>query len=579
MEWAFDILRELAGAPWAQGLVAALATFVLEDPVTVGSALLVAEGRMDYAAALIGLSAGIAAGDVGLYLLGRFGQGLLIRRAWLDEERLRWAARWFGSNIAFAVVGSRFVPGMRLPTNVAAGVLRVPLRRYLPLAMASSVVWTLVTVHAILLLDAALLERLGALKWPLAAAVVAAVVAMQWRKRRRATPADADVVAAAVPDPEACLREDPVVSLFEFWPMWLFYAPVFAYVCLLSLRHWRHGGMAAIGLANPAIYAGGFYLESKSSILELVGPDQRQWVAPWTTLAKPSPCRHPQALLAKAEERLRTARIDYPLVAKPDVGQRGLGVKLLHKPQDLANYLKAVPEGDRLVLQALAPHDAEAGVLFCRMPGKDQGRILSLTLKRFPEVVGDGRSTLGRLIRTDRRIRCAPGLRRVYAARHAEHLDRVPASGERLRLVFAGNHAQGAIFLDGRRELGLDPDDPDCLSRAMPGLLQRLQDIADSMTDFHFGRFDIRYNSLEALKHGRDLRIVEINGAGAEATHIWDARVKLTEAYRDLFRQFRILFAIGAANHDRGKRGISLWRFTADVARHAMRKRDYPPTD
>ncbi len=129
--------------------------------------------------------------------------------------------------------------------------------------------------------------------------------------------------------------------------------------------------------------------------------------------------------------------------------------------------------------------------------------------------------------------------------------------------MFAGNHAQGTIFKDGTH-------------LATPQLLARLHEIASSMPDFYFGRFDIRYSDLDAFLNGEDIHIVEINGAGAESTHIWDARMTLSGAYGALFRQWRVLFEIGAANRKRGAKPLNPFRLLGDCLWYRDSSRGYP---
>jgi hypothetical protein len=54
-----------------------------------------------------------------------------------------------------------------------------------------------------------------------------------------------------------------------------------------------------------------------------------------------------------------------------------------------------------------------------------------------------------------------------------------------------------------------------------------------------------------------------LNGAASEATSIYDARNSICTAYRTLFRQWNLVFAIGAANRRAGcqtTRLSALWQ-------------------
>ena len=212
-----------------------------------------------------------------------------------------------------------------------------------------------------------------------------------------------------------------------------------------------------------------------------------------------------------AEAAMAAAGLGFPVVAKPDLGCRGAGVRLVRDLGQLVSYLEGFPAGARLILQRYVAFEAEAGVFYVRMPGEAKGRIVSLTLKYFPYVHGDGRSTLRELILADPRAGRVPHL---YLPRHAARLDHVPEAGEPVRLAFAGSHSRGSIFRDGTHLV-------------TPAMTARFDAIARSMPEFWFGRFDIRFADIARLQAGEDFTIVEVNGAGAEMTHVWDRSTSL----------------------------------------------------
>ncbi|MEI7444100.1 MAG: hypothetical protein WCK28_04345 [Burkholderiales bacterium] len=353
----------------------------------------------------------------------------------------------------------------------------------------------------------------------------------------------------------------PPLSFFEFWPMWAFYPPVALYAGWLMLRH---RGVLLPTAANPSFPGGGFFGESKARILALAVKHLPEWVAPFVRVDRPpagraDADRERDAALA----RLAGAGLALPVVAKPDLGCRGAGVKLVRTAEDLRAYIAGFPADASFVLQRLVPHEGEAGIFYCREPGEATGRIVSITLKYFPYVRGDGRRTLRELILADPR---AGRLSHLYLGRHAARLDTVPAAGELVRLAFAGSHSRGAIFRDGTH----------LVTEAMQA---RFETLARSLPEFHFGRFDIRFESFAEVQQGRGFTIVEINGAGAESTHIWDRRTGLLKAWRDLMRQYRALFRIGAANRARGFAPMGFAEFVRDYRREKRLTPLYPSTD
>lgn len=349
----------------------------------------------------------------------------------------------------------------------------------------------------------------------------------------------------------------PPLSRFEFWSPRLFYLPVWAWVLVLAMRH---RGLRLPLIANPGLPASGLVGESKSHVLGVAGNEARKWIAPFTTVVRSSLA--PANAAADALATLTKAGLALPVVAKPDLGCRGAGVRPIRTEAELSSYLAGFPVGQTIVLQQLVEAEGEAGVFYVREPGAERGRIFSLTLKHFPHVAGDGLSTLRELIGRDPR---AGQLAHLYLKRHQARLDEVVPRDERVRLAFAGSHSRGAIFRNGARHV-------------TEALEHRFDAIARDIPEFWFGRFDVRFADFEAFRRGEELTIVEVNGAGAEATHIWDSRTRLRDAYRTLFRQFGLLWAIGAANRRRGFRPES-WR--AFLRRWLTERRlvsTYPPT-
>lgn len=351
-------------------------------------------------------------------------------------------------------------------------------------------------------------------------------------------------------------RSGPPVSHFEFWPAKLFYAPVIAWCVLLALRY---RGVLLPTAANPGFPAGGLVGESKYEIFAQATGAAREALADFTGITASGDAAHD---LAAARRAMAEAGLTFPVVMKPDMGCRGVGVQLARDEAALRAYLGAFPRDHRVVLQAYVTHEAEAGVFYVRKPGEQEGRILSITLKYFPHVRGDGRRTLKQLIEEDER---AGILKHLYLPRHAARLDSVIPEGEHIRLAFAGSHSRGTIFRDGT-------------AYATDAMRAAFDRIADDLPGFHFGRFDVRAASLEALRAGRDFKILEINGAGGEATHIWDRNMTLGRAYKALFEQFKLAYEIGALNRKRGHRPtpvgevIRLWR----LEKHLWSI--YPPT-
>jgi hypothetical protein len=359
------------------------------------------------------------------------------------------------------------------------------------------------------------------------------------------------------PSQEAILNAPPparAVSPFEFLPGWFAYGPVVLQWIALGIYH---RDLSLPTVANPHITTGGLCGESKTAILDLVGGAARQWIAPYATFVTGAD----DAGAARAA--MRAAGLSLPLVCKPDIGCNGAGVRLVQTEAALAATLAEFPRGVKLVLQRLIAWEGEAGIFYIRHPDDASGHISSLTLKFPPLVIGDGKSALRALIERDPRH---GKLKHLYLSRLEGQLDRVPGRGERVRLVFSGNHCKGSIFRNGAAEI-------------TPALTARIEAIARSMPDFHFGRIDVRYADLASLREGLDFSVIEINGVGSEATHIWDPETPLREVFGAQFKHYAETFRIGAAMRARGAKSSGVLRMLRDWRKQRRLMASYPLND
>lgn len=349
------------------------------------------------------------------------------------------------------------------------------------------------------------------------------------------------------------------VSFFEFWPVQLIYIPVIFQWLWLSLRY---RSLSLPLVSNPSIPLSGFVGESKTAVLNLAGDHARSYIAPFITL-------YNDAGLSVTERtsiaiyKLQQANIEFPVVAKPDIGCRGAGVQVIRQAHELEHYLEQFPVDSYLLLQHKVPLEAEAGIFYIREPGASEGYIFSITLKYAPYVVGDGQCTLKQLIEQDPR---ASKIAHLYFDRHKDKLDNIIGDKQAYRLAFAGSHCKGSIFRNGAELITKE-------------LEQAFDKIADDIDGFHYGRIDVRFENTEKLKKGKGFNILEINGASSEATHIWDRDTRLQEVYQTLFHQYRVLFKIGHKNRKLGHKPASLWQLLQAYLRERKLVRQYPETD
>lgn len=307
---------------------------------------------------------------------------------------------------------------------------------------------------------------------------------------------------------------------WEFWPSWIFYAPVWLQHVWLTLKT----GTPFFFLAtNPGIK--GFILsDSKSSTLQLV-PEKYRLL---------SLLIQPGTPLKLALDRMGVKGIGFPVILKPDVGFRGIKVRKISDAVEFSDFLihQKVP----YLLQEFCSYKEEYGIFYYRHPAADTGSIPSITLKEFLSVSGTGCHTLEELVKANpRAILQASRLRDKFNA----NWQQVLPQGQRLELEGIGNHNLGTRFRDGSH-------------LADDRLLDIFDTLSRQMEGFYFGRFDIRADSWEDLRNQERFKILEVNGIGAEPTHMYDPENSLLQAWEALCRTWRMSAEIARENLKRG---------------------------
>lgn len=314
------------------------------------------------------------------------------------------------------------------------------------------------------------------------------------------------------------------IKLFnkEYWPMWLTYLPVIPYYFFLSAKARSFFFFTA---ANPSIETGGMLGESKISILDKI---DEAYKPKSLFIAKSTPFETVLATMKKEN-------LAFPIVAKPNIGQRGnLVEKIMDESQLNAHFAKNKID---YILQPFVAYKEEYAVLYYRFPNEKRGKITSITRKKFLTVVGDGHSTIKELIW--QQSRAILQWKRLEAEL-GEKLETILANDEEIQLEPIGNHCRGTMFLNDNHHIDEQ--------------LERVFDrIMNGMEDVYFGRFDLKCESMAAMKAGRHIAVLEFNGVGAEPAHIYDPSYPLWKTWRDVLNQWTIVYKISRMVHRQQK--------------------------
>lgn len=313
---------------------------------------------------------------------------------------------------------------------------------------------------------------------------------------------------------------------WEYWPFHWVYGPVYPVFIWYMVRS---GFRFFFSAANPTIENGGFLMESKKKVYDLLPAG----TYPLTLYFEPGIA--PKTVL---EESL-AAGLVFPLVIKPDIGGRGRGVVIAANEAEFLYYLPlyTLP----FLVQDFVPFEKEAGIFFVKHPGTGEGRVTGIVGKSFGSVTGNGISTLSQLVKQDDRLgKYAASLLPQLGGRVHEILP----EGKTEILVQFGNHARGATFYNWSNLIDEKVHNWACR-------------LAAGIEGFYFGRLDIRFSDWDEMIDEDKFSIIELNGAGSEATHIYDPSQSLFFAWKEIIRHWKMLWLVSRANRKMGARYMS----------------------
>ena len=292
--------------------------------------------------------------------------------------------------------------------------------------------------------------------------------------------------------------------------MWIFYAL-------------KERSLFYFSASNPAILTGGMMGESKYEVLQLVPANLK----PKTALIKLPGSK--EEIISKMGEMSLT----FPLIFKPDPGERGWMVKRINSIHEAENYLAEIKVD--FLIQELVDLPLEFGVYYTRFPSTEKGFVNSIVGKEFLFVEGDGKSSLEKLILDNDR---AALQWETLQKRYDKELSNILERGQKMELISIGNHCLGTKFLNANHLINEKPNSSfDKISKQIPG--------------FFFGRYDLRCASIDDLENGKVL-IVELNGCGAEPAHIYHPGASLLRGIGDLIVHWKNLYRVSKENHERG---------------------------
>lgn len=509
-------------------LLIIFSTFFSEDLACIGAGLMVARGLMGFIPALSASFIGIFVGDILVYLSGKwFGKSATHKaplKWFISEADIEQSKEWFHAKGPVIIIMSRFIPGTRFPTYFSAGAIGASFLMFISYFGIASLIWTPILVGASVVLGHELIYYFSLYQeYALVVLLIVVITALFTIK----------IVIPLFTFKGRRLLYGKFQRLinWEFWSPYILYSPIVIYSLYLWIKFKK---ITIPTAANPGIPEGGFIHESKSAILDKINSNEH--VARYTliehTLSEPEKIQ--KALSFVVQNSLK-----YPIVLKPDKGERGKGVGIVQTENELID--KVITSSESIILQEFIEGN-EFGLFYYRYPNKNEGSIFSITKKQKLCIYGDGKHNLEQLILIDSRAVC---MAETHFKKHIHDLYKTPEKGEKVQLVELGTHSKGSLFLDGKNLITTK-------------LAENLDLISKSFEGFYFGRYDVIVPTEKDLMNGKSLKILEVNGVTSESTNIYDPEHSFFFAIKTLMKQWKIAFEIGALNHKQGTKIPSL---------------------
>lgn len=314
---------------------------------------------------------------------------------------------------------------------------------------------------------------------------------------------------------------------YEYWPFWVFYFPLIPYYLWLSIKS---KSLLYFTATNPGIRYGGLFHYSKYQL----------------QLALDEKFRPKHQFLSSEDRNHFQLKLDFPIIAKPDFGERGKDVELLENHKHLEAYLKLNKQD--ILFQEFIDYPLEFGVFYAKFPSDKKGKILSITAKNFLTFRGDGVTSLREFIESDSRAYFNKSY--LYMKFHDQQ-ELVLPKGNEMILEEIGNHNRGTYFYDASALISKD-------------LENLIHETVQDINGFYFGRLDMKTKSIEEFKSG-NFKVLEVNASNSEATHIYDEKFNILQAYKEVCRHLKIQQKIAVQNMKSGYKTSNFSEFVSSL--------------
>lgn len=310
---------------------------------------------------------------------------------------------------------------------------------------------------------------------------------------------------------------------FEFWPFWIFYFPMYGYGLYLAIKARSFSYFTA---ANPGMKFGGAFGMDKMEILNSL---DKEYIPKGFLVCQ-------GAVSQYIIKQMHTLEISFPIICKPNVGERGIGVEKIDSKENLVSFLKVYKQD--IIVQEYIDFPIELGIFYHQYPLSLKDGITSVVIKEFLSITGDGKSKFGDLVKDNNRAKS----RISYLEKKYKSIwEQVIPDGSRYKLEPIGNHNRGTKFINGNHLIN-------------DQLISVFRKISKPLRGYYYGRFDLKAKSLVDLQMGKNIKIIELNGVNSEPAHIYDPNYSLLKAYIEIINHMKLIYEISKETRKQGSK-------------------------
>jgi len=233
--------------------------------------------------------------------------------------------------------------------------------------------------------------------------------------------------------------------------------------------------------------------------------------------------------------------LPYPIICKPNMGERATGVTFISCEEKLQSYLETAQPN--FLLEVFYDTKKEFGLSWMQDVESSEYTIVSLVEKKIPFVKGDGKKTLQMLI--DKK--CAvmsispEKAEKIRSGFDKKTLKSVPEKQEEITIVRTASISYGTKF----KKISI----PKSSRRKLSDLIEKM---ITNKKGLFLGRFDLRSDSVENILKG-NVKIIELNGLGGMPLEIYEPQISIDKKYDILSAYFEDVLDFAKKNIEYGR--------------------------